>query len=599
LGRPGLAFAAAAAFLICGPLISKGVAQAATQRRAVVEGVEDRALRDAIEIAIGDEKSQPANRVDARRRARQAADSATKLLRSEGYYDSEVTSDIGEGDRPQAVVKIEVGPRTVLAPPQIQWIGAPPAEAVQADIVKTMVLKTGAPARAADVLAAEGRLVSATQEQGYADAKNADREVSVEHLDKTMHVVFKIAAGPLVKLDGLKIESKGRTKRAWLLKLVPWKANDVYKPARVAELERRLLETQVYESVTVALSPEPNPDGLRPVVVSLADRSRHTIEFGAGYSTSEGPDVELKLLSYNIFGRGDTVTYEARYASTANTNDLGSKLGVQLQLPHFGQPGRTLTVEPSLFQNVTNAYVETGGGISSDLTQRYGKTSFLTGGASITQSRVDDKETGSINILTFKLLGAFALDRSDNPLDPHTGYKIDAKIEPAQIEGDEQLLYVKMQAQASYYLPLDKLDNNVLAFRGRIGSIVGGKIPSVPASDRFYAGGGGSVRGYVYQTVGPHYADNTPVGGLSLVEGSVELRHRFTDTIGGVLFFDTGSVGGQIQPDFRHTDAALGLGLRYNLGFAPLRADIGFPLQNANGAGQAPFQVYISIGQSF
>ncbi|MFX8645055.1 hypothetical protein ABTM18_20150, partial [Acinetobacter baumannii] len=83
----------------------------------------------------------------------------------------------------------------------------------------------------------------------------------------------------------------------------PWRKGAPYTPKDLAELERRLLETQVYESVTVALAPSPGPDGLRPVVVSLADRSRHTFEFGAGYSTTDGSDIDLRLSSYNSFGR--------------------------------------------------------------------------------------------------------------------------------------------------------------------------------------------------------------------------------------------------------------------------------------------------------
>ncbi len=573
----------------------------AAERRAIVQGVEDRGLLQAIQVAIGDEKTAPSNRLDARRRARQAADSATALLRSEGYYDYTVTPDIGEGERPQPVVRIEIGPRTHLAPPEVRWTGEAPPVEVQAAVAKAIALKPGAPARAADVLAAEGRAVGAVQERGFANAKAADRQVTVEHLDQTMHVVFQIATDKLVRLDGLKMEIKGRTRRAWLGRLAPWKTGETYTPAKVAEFERRLLDTQVYESVTVALAPAPNPDGLTPVVVSLADRARHSFEFGAGYSTTEGADIDIRLSTYNPFGRGDTLTYEARYASLANTNDLGSLVGVKLALPDFSAPGRTLTVEPAFFQSVTNAYVETGGRLSGDITQRYGKTSFITLGASVSQSQVNDKETGIIHILTLRLLGAFALDRSDNPLDPHTGYKINARIEPTQIEGDEQLPYVKAQAEASYYLPIGLLANTVLAFRGHLGSIIGGRLAAVPAPDRFYAGGGGSVRGYVYQSVGPHYADNTPVGGLSLVEASAEVRHSFTNTLGGVLFFDTGSVGTQIQPDFRHTDASVGIGFRYNLGFAPIRADLAFPLTNPNNKGinEQPFQVYISIGQSF
>jgi translocation and assembly module TamA len=573
----------------------------AAERRAAVQGVEDRALREALQVAIGEEKGAPANRLDARRRARQAAESATALLRSEGYYDYTVTPDIGEGDHPLPVVDIDVGPRTHLAEPQVHWIGAPPPPAVQAAVNAAIALKVGAPARAADVLAAEGRVVAAAQAHGYANAKTADRKVTVEHLDKTMQVVFDIASGPLVRLDGIRLTTKGRTRRRWLVGLIPWTVGETYTPAKVAELERRLLDTQVYESVTVGLAPEANSDGLTPVVVSVADRSKHSFEFGAGYSTTEGGDLDIRLLTYNPFGYGDTLTYEARYASLANTNDLGSLVGVKLALPDFTAPSRILTVEPAFFQSVTNAYVETGARLSGDITQRYGKTSFLTGGASVAESEVNDKETGVIDIVTLRLLFAFALDRSDNPLNPHSGYKVDARVEPTQIEGDEQLPYVKLQAQATYYVPLDLFGKTVLAFRGHLGSIIGGRIPAVPAPDRFYAGGGGSVRGYVYQSVGPHYGDNNPVGGVSLVEGSAEVRHDFTRTFGGVLFIDTGSVGEQIQPDFRHTDTSIGVGFRYNLGFAPLRADVGFPLQDANNKGisQQPFQIYISIGQSF
>ena len=573
-------------------MLADGAAWAA-ERQAVVDGVADRTLRSEIERAITEEKAAPVSRVDARRRARAAADSATALLRSEGYYDYSVEPDIGEGDHPQAVVKIDPGPRSHLAPAVVEWVGAQPTPDVVAAAIKALAIKPGEPARAADVIAAEGRVLGTVQQLGYADAKAAGREVVVDHADQTVHATFKLAAGSLVHLDGVKLESKGRTKRAWLNHLIPWKTGQVYDPKQVAELERRLLDTQVYDSVTVALAPEPNADGLRPVVVGLSDRSRNTLDTSAGYSSTEGGDIDLKLSQYDRFGIGDTLTYEARYGA------INSKLGVELAQPHFWNPGQTLTTDADFFQNVTNAYRETGFQVLGDLTQRYGKTTYFTRGASITASQVEDFETGVINIVTFRVLGAFALDRTDNTLNPHTGFKLDARAEPTLITEDENLAYLKVQAQFSTYLPIQVFGDNVLAGRLHLGSIIGGDVPGVPASDRFYAGGGGSVRGYEYQSVGPHYPDNTPIGGLSLVEASVELRHSFTSTIGGVLFLDTGTVSEQTYPDFRHTLSAVGVGVRYNLGFAPIRADVAFPLQQANGASQQAFQIYLSIGQSF
>jgi translocation and assembly module TamA len=573
--------------------VGAGRALAASERQAVIEGVQDKALRLEIERALTEEKTPPANRVDARRRARAAADSATALLRSEGYYDYAVEPEIGEGERPTPIVHVSLGPRTVLGQAQVRFEGAPPSSVAAAAADGALKLQPGAPARAADILAAEGRVLAAVQGAGYADAKAVPREVVIDHADHTAQVALGVKAGGLVKLGAIRLGSKGRTRPGWLKRLAPWKPGDVYKPSLVAELERRLLDTRAYDSVTVGLAPADGPDGLRPVLVSVNDRARNTLGVEAGYSSTEGGDIDLKLSQYNRFGIGDILTYEARYGA------IDSRLGVEWALPHFWSPGQTLTTDADFFQNVTNAYRETGVQILADLTQRYGRTTYITRGASVTASEVDDFQTGKIDIVTLRVLGAFALDRTDNPLDPHVGFKLDGRAEPTLITLDETLAYLKAQGQFSSYLSLDRAQDDVVAFRLHVGTILGGSIPQVPASDRYYAGGGGSVRGYAYQSVGPHYPDNVPVGGLSLVEGSVEYRRKLTSTLGGVLFADTGSVGEQVTPDFRHTLTAVGVGLRYNLGFAPLRADLAFPLEKANGASQQAFQVYLSIGQSF
>ncbi len=137
----------------------------------------------------------------------------------------------------------------------------------------------------------------------------------------------------------------------------------------------------------------------------------------------------------------------------------------------------------------------------------------------------------------------------------------------------------------------------MIAARIKLGAIVGGDIPLVPAPDRFYAGGGGSVRGYAYQAVGPRYADNTPEGGLSLFEGSLEVRQTLTSHWGVVGFVDAGAVGTGVTPDFSRPEVGVGAGIRYNLGFGPIRFDIATPLVRRTG--DSPVQVYLSIGQSF
>jgi translocation and assembly module TamA len=105
------------------------------------------------------------------------------------------------------------------------------------------------------------------------------------------------------------------------------------------------------------------------------------------------------------------------------------------------------------------------------------------------------------------------------------------------------------------------------------------------------------VRGYAYQAVGPRFADNTPEGGLSLFEGSLELRQRLTQQWGLAAFVDAGAAGTTVTPDFSHPDIGVGAGVRYNAGFGPIRLDIATPLYRRRG--DSPIQLYISIGQSF
>jgi translocation and assembly module TamA len=364
----------------------------------------------------------------------------------------------------------------------------------------------------------------------------------------------------------------------------------VYRPDRVAELERRLLDTGVYDQVTVALSAEKDADGRRPVLVSLADRAKRLLDVSAGYSTTDGADVDLRWSHFNRLGRADTVAFQLRYG------ELGSRLGVDLLLPHWRHPGRNLRLTAEGFRDTTEAYDQTGAALRADLTRRWGRTSYFTRGVALVRSRVSDHHTGNMDLVMAKLLAAVVLDRTDNPLDPTRGWKGEARLEPTALTGDQGLFYTRAQIQGASYLAFGSAARTVLAGRVRLGSIVGGKLASVPSAERFFAGGGGSVRGYNYQKVGPRYEDGDPQGGLSLFEASLELRQKVGQRFGAVAFVDAGSVGQAVNPNFG-ASFAVGVGVRYNLDFAPIRVDFAAPLDRPRG--DAPFQVYVSIGQAF
>ena len=138
------------------------------------------------------------------------------------------------------------------------------------------------------------------------------------------------------------------------------------------------------------------------------------------------------------------------------------------------------------------------------------------------------------------------------------------------------------------------------ALRLTLGSIDGSgvEVQSVPADERFYAGGGGSIRGYEYQSVGKHI-NGDPVGGDKLLEFSTELRLRPGKQLGYVAFIDGGTVYNDEYDDYnRSLRYGAGVGLRWFSTIGPLRVDLAYPL-NPDSNQKERLQFYVSLGQAF
>jgi len=190
----------------------------------------------------------------------------------------------------------------------------------------------------------------------------------------------------------------------------------------------------------------------------------------------------------------------------------------------------------------------------------------------------------------------YVYDNRDNRLNPTSGFRVLAYAEPSY-DIMSGAAFLKLKGEGAAYQSLDTASKFVLAERVVLGSIVGTSLEHVPADRRFYSGGGGSVRGYAYQGIGPKDIDNQPIGGLSFFETSVEMRIALTDTIGIVPFVDAGTVSTKSTPDFSDMKVGAGVGLRYITPFGPLRIDAALPLNRDRG--DPRFGIYAGIGQAF
>ena len=167
-------------------------------------------------------------------------------------------------------------------------------------------------------------------------------------------------------------------------------------------------------------------------------------------------------------------------------------------------------------------------------------------------------------------------------------------IEPGVTFGDTNIGFTRVSGEAAIY-GRAFTENLTAALRGRLGAVFG---PDGAPPDRlFFAGGGGSVRGYEYQSLSPRNTAGELIGGRSIVETSAELRWRYSSSLGFVGFVDAGAAGESIDPAFEEMRAGAGFGVRYYAGFGPIRADIAVPLDKREG--DSDFQIYLSIGQAF
>jgi translocation and assembly module TamA len=222
--------------------------------------------------------------------------------------------------------------------------------------------------------------------------------------------------------------------------------------------------------------------------------------------------------------------------------------------------------------------------------------------------RAEQGETkDSMGEVDYTLVGvpvSVTYDSTDRLLDPTKGWRVTATTTPYPEFFGSSVGIWESRVGASTYYSLDDSDRIILAGRIGLGSVAGASLAEIPATHRFYAGGGSSVRGYRYRSLSPLGPTGEVIGGRSLIEASFETRFKVTDTIGIVPFFDIGGAYDTSVPNFSSLQDfrdelhyAAGVGFRYYTAIGPIRLDAAFPLNKREG--DRSFAIYVGIGQAF
>jgi translocation and assembly module TamA len=544
------------------------------------------------------EKGDPIdNLTQLDRRAREDAALIDRLLRAEGYYGGQVDVDIvpGTAEGEPALVAINVIPGERYRFDAVE-VATPPS-APRELIRETLGLKVGDPIDAADVQAAEDRVRLRLPELGYPFAIVGDREIAIDHETHTGTYRLPVVAGQQARIGEIRLEGDKLVGERQIARLARFKHGDPYDAADIEDLRRALVATGLFGSVGVRASESHDP-GVVDIVVAVQAAPLRTLAGQAGYSTGEGFRLEASWQHRNFFppegaltARGVLGTEEQRLAGEVRFNN-------------FRERDRTLLLRSEISHEDRDAYqarsFTLGASLARETNFIWQKQWYYSIGVELvaTDERDTNLDLGISRRRTFfigALPSSLSYDGTDDLLNPTQGFRLTGRISPEASLQDSVFGYLKAQLDASAYEPIGGEDV-VLAGRVRAGSIFGAERDRIAPSRRFYAGGGGSVRGFGYQEIGPRDQFDDPIGGRSLAEASVEMRLRFGD-FGVVPFVDAGQIYTSTLPKFDSFRFGAGIGVRYYTTFGPIRVDLATPLDPRKG--DPKVGVYVSIGQAF
>ena len=580
---------------------------AATRRyRWAIAGIENLPDPEAIRTGFDQrsvleaDRDKAANAAQIDRRARADAELLAELLRSQGYYDAIVEPSIEVAGMDLDVV-LTATPGPVYRFESVELPGLEEAAGNEAAALReAFAVKSGDPVVAQSVIDAGVALQVALGERGFATAKVGEQDIVIDHEAQTARLVLPVAPGPIARFGEISVTGEPPFSSRHVQRIARFRPGDRYEQSEVTDLRRALIATGLISSVEVVQAPRDGGEVI-DLAVKLEPAPMRTIAGELGYGTGEGIRAEASWQHRNLFNpegaltvRGVAGTQEQLGAVTFRRNNWLRRdqvLNAQAYAAHVDREAyeaKTLSVSAG-FERQSNFIWQK-------------KWTWSLGAELVASDEEDTIEaTGEPRRRTFfiaALPGSLGLDESDDLLDPTRGFRLLGRLSPELSFQGGTFPYARAQIDGSAYHPVS--DTVVAAGKIRLGSILGADRSDVAPSRRFYSGGGGSVRGYGYQRIGPRDIDNDPIGGRSLAEFSLEARIKvkaFGGDFGVVPFIDGGTLSTNAMPDFKDWQIGVGLGARYYSTFGPIRIDIGTPLNRQQGDGR--IAVVVGLGQAF
>ena len=540
-----------------------------------------------------------------------------------GYLDVRASVDQVEADETgntvQLHVRIEEGEVTVVRDVEVRVEGAMPPDLPAAHaLARDLPLRVDEPITKAAFDASRDQLLLALQSAGYARA-TVQPHTEVDREAHEAFIRFTLEAGERTAFGQVTIRGAASVSPQAIRRRLTFQPGEVYSPGDVTDSQAAIYDLGMFRAVTPrSLNPEAAGEPL-DIEFEVSERPPRSFEVGLGLSTIERFRLQVGWTFRNVFGGAQHLSLSGKASS------LGTMVETRFHLPHLVTPRTRFTqtayvdsqqeintdplgLTSGIFdiEDAQPAFDVLRYGAESRVDHQFGRVFGAAAGLEVssnTFSHVDPlvvSELGSEVGVDHFLLTQFAeltWNTSDRPINATRGFLALLRAEHSSTGLLSDFDFVKAVVEARRYLPLWR--RATLAARLKLGFAQPyGSSDVVPFNVRFYAGGPGSIRGFGLNRVGPLATDGAPLGGHSLIEGSLELRFAAIGELGGVFFVDFGQVfEAYLDYHFEELRYAVGPGIRYNTPIGPVRFDVGFIIDRRRNE---PFgHIELSILQAF
>ena len=449
------------------------------------------------------------------------------------------------------------------------------------------------------ILTAGEKIVADLKAESRPLAHLTERNAIADHDTNTVEVVIAAEGGPVAAVGDVGVTGTKTVNPEFVETYSRLNGGQPYSPEALTKASERLRQLGVFSSVTIREAGQLAPDGSLPLTIEVSEGKHRYFGVGAQVSNTDGLGLQGYWGHRNLFGEAESLRIEGavnRIGESGGFDDMDYSTAILFAKP--GAFGPTSTFNASLKAAILDpdayrAITFTGAASASFELSDY---DTVTGGGEVMWADIEDA-FGKNKYLTVSAPIEYVRDTRDDKLNPTKGYRALVNAKPSY-ETYGSTFFSSFETSLSAYQGFGTEDRVVLAGRIGAGTIIGGDtLADIPATRRFFLGGGGSVRGYGYQEISPRNKDGELLGGRSYVTASAEARIGITETIGLVPFADIGTVSRDEIPDFSDIRAGAGLGLRYATPFGPIRLDVAVPLNKYRDG--TSFGIYAGIGQAF